>query len=212
MSHMNESCHIWMSRFSYKCVLSHMTESYHTNRYLAALSASAYSMGSVTSHMNESYCAYSYLAARLIWMSHITHEGVVSHMSESCHTWLSHVTYKCILLIWMSNITHMVPSGVISVSIFDLFHHVACMWVVSRMNESVQIKMSHVPYEWIMSHIYVYVHISKSCPMWLNHIAHGFHHITYEWVMSHMNESCPIWMGHVPYEWVVSHILKSCPM
>jgi len=36
-------------------------------------------------HMNES-CH--------IWMSHVTYEWVMSHMNESCHIWMSHVTYE----------------------------------------------------------------------------------------------------------------------
>ena len=26
------------------------------------------------------------------WMSHVTHEWVMSHMNESCHTWVKHIT------------------------------------------------------------------------------------------------------------------------
>jgi len=37
------------------------------------------------SHMKES-CH--------IWMSHVTYEGVMSHMNESCHIWMSYVTYE----------------------------------------------------------------------------------------------------------------------
>jgi len=40
------------------------------------------------SHMNES-CH--------IWMSHVTYEWVMSHMNESCHIWTSHVTYECVI-------------------------------------------------------------------------------------------------------------------
>ena len=54
--------------------------------------------------------------------------------------------------------------------------------------------MSHVPYEWVMSHM------NESCPIWMGHVP-------YEWVMSHMNGSCPIQMSHVPSEWVMSHLL-----
>jgi len=39
--------------------------------------------------------------------------------------------------------------------------------------------MSHVTYEWVMSHM------NESCHIWMSHV-------TYEWVMSHMYESCPI--------------------
>ena len=44
------------------------------------------------------------------------------------------------------------------------------------MNESCHIWMSHVTYEWVMSHM------NESCHIWMSHV-------TYEWVMSHMNES-----------------------
>jgi len=37
--------------------------------------------------------------------------------------------------------------------------------------------MSHVTYEWVMSHL------NESCHRWMGHV-------TFEWVMSHMNESC----------------------
>jgi len=36
--------------------------------------------------------------------------------------------------------------------------------------------MSHVPYEWVMSHM------NESWPIWMSHVP-------YEWVMAHMNES-----------------------
>jgi len=65
------------------------------------------------------------------------------------------------------------------------------------MNESCHIWMSHVTYEWVMSHM------NESCLIWVSHV-------TYEWVMSHMNESCLIWMSHVSYEWVMSHMNESC--
>ena len=63
----------------------------------------------VMSHMKES---------RHIWMSHVTYEWVMSHMNESCHIWMSHVTYE---------------------------------WVMSHMNESCHLWMSHVTYEGVTS-------------------------------------------------------------
>ena len=52
------------------------------------------------------------------------------------------------------------------------------------MNESCLIWMSHVSYEWVMSHM------NESCLLWMSHVS-------YEWVMSSMNESCLIWMNYV---------------
>jgi len=57
------------------------------------------------------------------WMSHFTHEWVMSHMDESCHTWMwqhsleaatRHINGSCHT--WMSHVTH--------------------EWVMSHMNES----------------------------------------------------------------------------
>ena len=69
MSHLNESCPIWMSHVPSEWVMSHLNES------------CPYEW--VMSHMNES-CP--------IWMSHVTYEwgmshtdGSLSHMSASCH-------------------------------------------------------------------------------------------------------------------------------
>jgi len=56
-------------------------------------------------------------------------------------------------------------------------------------SESCPIWVSHVPYEWVMSHT------NEACHTWMNHVP-------YEWAMSHMNESCHTWMSHVTYEWV----------
>jgi len=60
--------------------------------------------------------------------------------------------------------------------------------------------MSHVIYEWVVSHM------NESCHIWMSHV-------TYEWVMSHMNESCVERnMSHIRaneschiYEWVMPH-------
>jgi len=32
------------------------------------------------------------------WMSHVTHEWIMSHMNESCHTWMNHVTHEWVLV------------------------------------------------------------------------------------------------------------------
>ena len=83
---------------------------------------------------------------------------------------------------------------------------------MSHMNKSYPIWMSHVPYEWVMSHI------NASCHIWiwlktLLLLVHDVHHqrvVSMSWVMSHVNESCPIWTSHVPYECVMSHMNDPC--
>jgi len=61
--------------------------------------------------------------------------------------------------------------------------------------------MSHVAYEWVMSHMHE-SHINESCQVWISHV-------TYAWVMSHINESRHVWMSHATYAWVTSHIKQS---
>jgi len=92
--------------------------------------------------------------------------------------------------------------------------HVTYEWVMSHMNDSYHIWKSLDTYEWVMTHM------NLSCHMWMGHV-------TCEWVMLHMNEphyevishvneswrrceSCHIWMSHVTYEWVMSDMNESC--
>jgi len=69
MSHMNESCHIWMSHVTYEWVMSHMNESCHIWMIHVTYEW-------VMSHMTE-WCH--------IWMSHVTYAWVMSRMNEWCH-------------------------------------------------------------------------------------------------------------------------------
>jgi len=79
------------------------------------------------SHMNES-CHK--------WMSHVTYEWVMSQMNESCHIWMSHVTYE---------------------------------WFMSRRKEWRDIWMSRVTYERVMHIIHMGCHsISKQAPLTLH--------------------------------------------
>jgi len=85
--------------------------------------------------------------------------------------------------------------------------------------------MSHVTYEWVMSHI------NESCraPQSYELICTGRSHIKEIWkkekensqksdphlyvwnnsFMSDIIEKCHIWMSHVTHEWVISHIYRS---
>jgi len=146
------------------------------------------------SHMNES-C--------LIWTSHVSYD-------ESCLIWMSHVIYKWVTLN-MCDMTH----SQVTRHVYDewVMYHASYLneschayeWVMSHMNESCLIWMSHVTYEWI-------------CVTWLIHKWHVIYMtnescITHRIWMSHvthMNESCLIWMSHVSYEWVMSHMNKPC--
>jgi len=67
-------------------------------------------------------------------------------------------------------------------------------------NEPCLIRMSHVSYEWFMSHMN---ESCCTCVIWMSHVS-------YEWFMSHTNEPCFIWTIHVSYEWAMFHMNELC--
>jgi len=137
-----------------------------------------------------------------VWMSH------GAHMNESCLTLICHVTYK-----WLMLYVH--KSWVIrKKTVISLRNR---YWVMSRMNESWQVWMSHVTYEWVMprtngschiwmshvTYLWVMTRMHESCHVWMSHD-------TNECVMSRKNESWHIWMSHVTYKWVMTRMNESC--
>jgi len=137
MSHMAESCNIWMRRATYECVISHVNESIHwwmsphMNDTWDDLCMSPHihmwTHVNESPHMWTSPFQYEWIMPHLnvlclTRMSRVTYEWVTSHVNESCHIWISHVTYECVML---------------------------------HTNESRHIWISHVTYECIISHIYV---------------------------------------------------------
>ena len=60
------------------------------------------------------------------------------------------------------------------------------VWVMSHIDVSCHIWMSHVMYEWVVSRM------NESCHVWRSHV--------------HMKESCHLWMSRVTYEWVMTSI------
>jgi len=132
----------------------------------------------VKSHMKESYH---------ISMSHVTHEWVMSHINDPCHIWMSHGTYQC---------------------------------VMSHMNESCHVPIRHVTYECIMSHIHTDLHFGWQLKQIHTAGAHG-HAVernqcadwpllrappVYQWVMSHMNESCHVCTSRVAWHDSITYL------
>jgi len=127
-------------------------------------------------------------------------------MYESCHMWMSHVTYEWVMShVWMSHVTYMNES-----------RH-SYEWVMSH------IWMSPATYEWVMPHMNIMSPMNASCRIWISHATHMdesrhmlLHYDTHEWIshtgiLPHTNESCHIRMSHVnescrTHEWVMSHI------
>jgi len=87
--------------------------------------------------------------------------------------------------------------------------HITYEWVMSHMDESCHIWTIHITYERVMSHT------NESCHIRMSHVVH-------EWGLSHMNEACQIWTSHVTLplplsvdrwgEWGMSHMPESCPL
>ena len=164
MSHMNEICHV-----PYEEVMSHVKKACPIwMRYVMLQVKKACPIWrrnvpyeSVESLMIVS-CLYERVMSRInvsysIGIRHVTCQGVstdMSHVRESpptCHMWGSlhlaiHQPQMCIYV-----------------------------YILSHMNESCHMWMSHVKCEWFISHM------NESCP-------------TREWGMSHIHESSQVWM------------------
>jgi len=167
----------------------------------------------VVSDMNES-CP--------IWMSHVTYEWVMSYMNESCHIWMSHVTYEWVMhvthewsmTIWMSTATHCNNTATHNrhtrlIHMFMPHSYVAWEWVMSHVNTSCPIWISHVTHEWRIN-IWISLACRNSfmCVTWLIHAcdmtcSYGAWriHMWHDWFLrniwmkhEHMNESCVLIM------------------
>jgi len=99
-------------------------------------------------------------------MSEFCQLSDVTNMNETCCVYAFVMSESCHIWVVMSH-----------VSITHMRHMSSLIWV------------SHVTYEWVMSHM------SESCHIWVSHV-------TYEWVMSHMSESCHMWVSFIWDMWV----------
>jgi len=121
-----------------------------------------------------------------IWMSHVTYEWVMWYMNESCHIWMSHVT-------------------------------VTYEWVMSHMNESCYIWMRHVFLSFFFGFRRPNLITGLSggqapdLPLWTQEpvpdrrtaAIPSLRHV------SHINESLHLWMSHVTYERIMSLMHES---
>jgi len=127
---------------------------------------------------------------------------VMSQIIESCHIWMSHVTWRSLRIAqifgdWV--MWHVYATVRASLHFWTM----SCHWVMSRLSESSCKWMSHVTCGWRYSRVVASFKVSReSCHILIRHV-------TYEWVMSYMTESCYKWLSHVTYEWVVSHMNES---
>ena len=75
-----------------------------------------------------------------------------------------------------------------------------CTWVTSHMNEARHVWMSHVTYEWFMSHMKESCHTHRRVGVRQFFSAASWSRHTYKWAMSY------IWIRHSTYDIWLSHI------
>jgi len=189
------SSYMWMRDVSNEWVMSHEWVMSRMNEFACLIWMWLMVMDPryewVMSHMNES-CH--------IWMSHVTFEWVMSHMNESftshingsCHIWMGHLTYEWAVLSHVYK-THTHGSSV-------CMGHVIYEGVISHMNKSsclIWIRLTlKDPFPSMSMNDKTMSHIKKSCHTWMSCVTYTLKsHVTYELGMPHMNESsCPTWI------------------
>jgi len=106
--------------------------------------------------------------------------------------------------------SHHISSHIPCVTYWWDISHVTYGYVVSHINESRHIWMSHGTHDQVTSRILAHTvcHILMrhvTCHIWLCRV-------TYKWVTAHMNESRHTWSSHVTYPrtYLASHIDETC--
>ena len=159
-SRVDKSCHMWMSHVPYR---------------ISSIARKMFWIVNV--RLSRCVCVCVYL-------SHVTCEYVMSHMNESCHIWMSHVTYGMRRLachVWHSGIYTCIPVSVRYTCNFMWIRHVTYEWVMSHMEwDDLLENVTNASYEADKVCIYVCTYMS---------------HVTCESAMSHVNESCHTWKG-----------------
>jgi len=178
MSHMNDSCPIWMSHVPYEWVMSHVNEAcLILTMNEAWMRHVPYEWG--MSHMNE---------ACPIWMRHVPYEWGMSHMNEACLLWLclAHTDES----LTREDAGRMIESCPKWMGRVSYMSHVPYEWGLShidyergmsQMNEACLIWLRQSPTNKPLTMEEVGL-MNESCPIWISHVP-------YEWVMSHMNEA-----------------------
>jgi len=152
----------------------------------------------------------------------------MSHTVESRHIWTSHVTYGCN--------AGCSEAGRDEVTLYVTVSYVTYGWVTSLMNESCHtwmecrtptgrskwshvvcnselchIRLSHVTYERVMSHMGGTQDAQAHLEMKLYEKKSAeVADVEMQVISPVMNESCLIYMSHVTYVWVMSHMYESC--
>jgi len=140
--------------FTYMWVMSRTCKSCHV--YVSHVTYSE------SCHVCMSLVSYEWVISRIcesrhVYMSHVTYTWVMSRTYKPCHIYMRHVTNIWVICpIWLSHVRYWDRNSCIETA-YPLLKLMLCVtsriqWVMSHMNASCQIWMSHVTYEWVMSH------------------------------------------------------------
>jgi len=146
--------------------------------YIPAISLHPHAIG---------FSSKTLVISHVTWLIHMWHDSSIWDMTHSYVTWLIHMWHDSFIC------------KTLVISLIQMFlkkrrlHPLPLL----SMHESCHIWMSHVTYEWAMSHT------NESCCIWMSHVA-------YEWVMSHVNTSRHIWVTVITYQRVMSRMSESC--
>jgi len=208
VTHMNESWHTYVSFTCVTCLI-HMCDMTHSCVWLKSSIRVTWLIRMCD--MTHSYVWHASLMSH-IWMSHVT------HMTESYHTYewvLSHIPTIAI------RPASQLFKNTYPNTLYRWIGYVPYVWVISHMNESCPIWMSHVTYMNWSCHTRTNntTHLPKSTKYIFEHLLPTiqiciFEHVHYYTIcrpishVPHTNESCQTYwcvMSHT-YEWVMSHV------
>jgi len=147
---MKESCHVSMSHVTYQWVMSRINEScpmWTAQGHWRSCPPASWVVSHV-SHLNES-------RAYLIWMS-----CVMSHINEACHMRMSHIR------LWTTSKALIPCLQTLILLLKSEFTHLGKKkpWMIFLTWLIASIVVSHVMYEWFMSHM------NESCHVWISHV------------------------------------------